>query len=403
MSRSDERLEAVPDASRERFESVDVDVAEAMAGFRVTPLDAFAAVDEASAVPLLGTETETVLAAGGTLELYGAGGAGKTTAEIDLAFHLAAGLDWLGLAIPEPLRVLIIENEGPRGKFRAKLRAKLAAWDGPSIEGRIFILEEPWGLFSFTDEGHRLALREAIAAHGIDVLAAAPVQRLGMEGGGTPDEVGAFMVNVETVRAQLGRPVALILAHHENKAGDVAGAWEGVPDTLAHVKALGNGATRLFWQEARWASSLHGTTWKLLWREGEGFELEAPESAELTDAEVAEAILKAAAEDPGLGAKELEGAVPVRAERIRAIRDELIESGQLVNLGRGNRYALYVAGDPVLPTLTGPERDLCGTDEGSTTGSAGEMSHRSRGPTVRGDRGDGTAGTPPPGGRHQEP
>jgi hypothetical protein len=218
----------------------------------VVPLDEFAAVDEASAEPLLGDEHDTVLSAGGALVFYGDGGAGKTTLEVDLVFHLAAGLDWLELPIPHPVKVLVIENEGPRGKFRVKLREKLDGWDEPPIGERIHVLEEPWALFTFAADAHREALRELIEEHGFDVVAAGPVQRLGIEGGGTPEEVGAFIRNIELTRAALERPVAVVLAHHENKSGDVSGAWEGVPDTLAHVQARGNGATRLFWQKVRW-------------------------------------------------------------------------------------------------------------------------------------------------------
>jgi hypothetical protein len=83
--------------------------------------------------------------------------------------------------------VLVIENEGPRGKFRVKLREKLAAWEGPPIDDRIHVLEEPWPLFTFGAEAHRNALRNLIEEHGFDLVAAGPVQRLGIEGGGTPD------------------------------------------------------------------------------------------------------------------------------------------------------------------------------------------------------------------------
>ena len=153
------------------------------------PLDQFAAVDELSAGALLGDDENTILAAGGTLAFYGDGGAGKTTLEVDLAFHLAAGRPWLGLPVPEPLTVLVIENEGPRGKFRTKLRAKREAWQGEPVDERLHVLEEPWALFTFAAEPHRDALRAEIERLRVDVLAAGPVQRLGMQGGGTPDEV----------------------------------------------------------------------------------------------------------------------------------------------------------------------------------------------------------------------
>jgi AAA domain len=345
----------------ERFESVDVSGYDVPLPLVVTPLDDFAAVDEASAAPLVGGDDDTILAAGGTLVFYGDGGAGKTTLAVDLAFHLAAGEAWLGLPVPRPLNVLVIENEGPRGKFRTKLWAKLAAWAETELEGTIGVLEEPWSLFTFAAEPHREALAARIAEHGYDVVVAGPVQRLGMRGGGTPDEVGAFMLNIELVRGRLEAPLAVVLAHHENKAGDVAGAWEGVPDTLAHVQARGHGATRLCWQKTRWSSSLHGRAWTLLWRDGEGFEID--ETAELADDDLVAAILSTVREQPGCSAKVLEDAPAVRArsERVRAIRDQLLEAGKLVDVGRGNGFALYVADDPTLPALTRPDRHESGT------------------------------------------
>jgi hypothetical protein len=234
----------------------------------------FAAVEEASAEPLLGNGDGTVLAAGGTAAYYGDGGAGKTSLGLDQAFHLCAGVDWLGLQVPRRCVVLWIENEGPRGKFREKLRAKLDAWDGPPLDGRLHVLERPWSLFSFAKDQHCEELAAIVRELEIDVVVAGPVQRLGLQGGGTPAEVQAFVDLLEMVRAQLERPLAYELILHENKAGDVSGAWEGATDTLVHVQARGNGHTALVWRKARWHSTLHGKTWKLDWRPGERFELD---------------------------------------------------------------------------------------------------------------------------------
>ena len=74
---------------------------------------AFAAVEEASAEPLLGDKDGTILAAGGSATWYGDGGAGKTTLGLDQAVHLCAGRDWLTLKVQRRCRVLWIENEGP--------------------------------------------------------------------------------------------------------------------------------------------------------------------------------------------------------------------------------------------------------------------------------------------------
>ncbi len=84
--------------------------------------DAFVDVDEAGAAALVGDDENVLVPEGGDVMFYGDGGAGKTTLMLDLALHLAAGDDWLGILVERPVRVAIIENEGPRPLFRAKLR-----------------------------------------------------------------------------------------------------------------------------------------------------------------------------------------------------------------------------------------------------------------------------------------
>jgi hypothetical protein len=296
---------------------------------------AFAAVEEASAEPLLGDEENTVQAAGGSAVYYGDGGAGKTTLGLDRAFHYCAGREWLGLAVARPLRVLWIENEGPRGKFRRKVRAKLAAWDGPPLKGRLHVLSAPWARFTFADAALRAQLVEIIRHLEIDVVIAGPVARLGAEGGGTPKEIQAFVDVLELVRADLERPLAYELIHHENKAGGVSGAWEGATDTLAHVQGRGNGHTALVWKKARWASEIHGKTWKLDWKEGERFERD--ETPESTDEEIAETLLGLVRQAPGRSWNGYDKKLGVNATRKREIRDELIEDGRLVNLGTGQK------------------------------------------------------------------
>src|SRR5262249_47328739 len=184
------------------------------------------------------------------------------------------GVSSLGLAVPRPCRVLILENEGPRGMFRRKLRAKLDAWQGPPFaDDHLRVVENPWARFSFGDARQRRELVECIRREAIDIILAGPVLRLGMKGGGTPEEVASFVDLIEQVRAELARPLAASLVHHDNKVGTVSGAWEGVPDTTMHVSAQGNGMTRVEWEKVRWSSELHGRTWHLAWREGQGFEL----------------------------------------------------------------------------------------------------------------------------------
>jgi hypothetical protein len=88
----------------------------------------------------------------------------------------------------------------------------------------------------------------------VDVVILGPVATLGLLGGGTPTEVRDFERLVQDMRAAVGRPVAVVLAHHDNKAGQVSGAWGPVPDLLVQVSGQGHGRRRLHWQKARWAS-----------------------------------------------------------------------------------------------------------------------------------------------------
>ena len=240
----------------------------------IVTLEDFVAVDEPGATPLLGDEEGALIAEGSDVMVYGDGGAGKTTLLFDLAFHLAAGRDWLGFPIARPARVLLIENEGPRPLLRNKLKRKLEAWDGPALDGRVSVFEEPWGRFSFAELAWRTQLADTVRDRKVDVIIAGPLTRLGMDTAGTLQEVAAFMRLVDEVRQGSGRSLTPIIAHHENKGGAVSGAWEGAGDTLLHVQAAGNGHTVVFIAKARWASAHHHKTLKLAWTDGEGFELE---------------------------------------------------------------------------------------------------------------------------------
>jgi AAA domain len=103
----------------------------------IVTLDEFAAVEEPGADALVGDTNGAVIPESGDVMFYGDGGAGKTTLCIDLACHLAAGDDWLGLPVARTARVLLVENEGPRPLFRVKLKRKRDGWVGSPIGDRV--------------------------------------------------------------------------------------------------------------------------------------------------------------------------------------------------------------------------------------------------------------------------
>jgi hypothetical protein len=117
-----------------------------------------------------------------------------------------------------------------------------------------------------------------------------PAGRARRRGRRHPDEVSAFERLLVDLRSRCARPVALWICHHENKSGDVSGAWERLPDTLVHARLDGKERTRLHWRKARWSSSLHDQRWTLAWTAGEGFEVideeatAAEKAAELEEA-----------------------------------------------------------------------------------------------------------------------
>lgn len=222
--------------------------------------------------PLIGGADTRLLPAASTAVFYGEGGSGKTTLTIDLAVHLAAGVPWLGFEIAEPARVMLLENEGPIDEYQLKIARKLQAWDGPPLDGRLRVHDKPWGRVDLRNDAAIEGLAYELGEHEIDVLIAGPIRRLGLEGGGTPAETVAYMQLLDKVRAASCLPVAIVNVHHENKGGDISGAFEAEFDTVVQVKPDGRDRTQLFFRKCRWSSKIHRARMTLGWvRATEGF------------------------------------------------------------------------------------------------------------------------------------
>jgi hypothetical protein len=316
-----------------------------------SPIEQFAAVDEPGATPLVvaaqsDATLRAVIPAGGLVLEYGDGGAGKTTKLIDVACHLAAGAEWCGVLSPvRPLRIAWIEAEGPRPMMRAKFRAKLAAWQGPPIDGRLLVLDEPWAQFTFRNERLRWDLTTELDRHLIDLVIAGPLGRLGMEGGGTTDEIREFLKLVESVQADCEIKPAVLIVHHENRAGQVSGAWEREPDTLIHVQGQGHGRTRVHWQKVRWASDLHGTSTQLVWAPGDTFTVE--DKPEVTVDSMAAELIDAVRVHPGASWSKVRPLVRGNDGEKADVRDRLIRNGALVNTAaRQGHFNLCLSDDP---------------------------------------------------------
>ena len=198
-----------------------------------------------------------------TVVFYGEGGSGKTTLTIDLGFHLAAGVDWLGFEIARPVRVMLLENEGRSTSTGSRsdassrpgtARASAAGWHprgalGPRRPPRRRALE---------------GLAEQLAAHEIDVLIAGPVRRLGLEGGGTPPRPSPTCILLDRVRTPPGvrrdrqRPPREQGRRHQRRVrGRVRHRRPG--------KADGKDRTQLDFRKSRWSSRIHRSRMTLAW------------------------------------------------------------------------------------------------------------------------------------------
>jgi hypothetical protein len=211
------------------------------------------------------------------------------------------------------------------------------------------VLEEPWARFTFGDASHREQLAAFLTYTSTDLLVFGPISTLGMIGGGTPDEINAFVSLLANMRELLERSVATWAVHHENRAGQVSGAWERVPDTLVHITPRGNGHTRIFWQKARWSSALHGTSLNLTWTEGGTYSVDEPREP-ATPERVWDAIATYVLGNGGASWNGVENDVTGKADLKRSTRDEMLAEGVLLNAGRGSGFKLWHRDDPARPT-----------------------------------------------------
>lgn len=235
----------------------------------------FVQQQEESPEPYWGTEDHKLLTEGCLALLAGRPGSGKTTFVLDLACHLAAGLPYPPAdpknerapepyPVPRPLRIALIENEGPRELFRDKLRAKLNIF-GHDIRDRggyLGVQVWRWGGFSFADdEAFERASRE-LEALDIDLVIGDPLMSLGTEGVGSPRDTTDFVARLKALGLGTHRAFLLLhhfrerVEHHEDELRKLSGAWGGHLDTLIALAATGSpDQARLAFAKLRWAKA----------------------------------------------------------------------------------------------------------------------------------------------------
>jgi hypothetical protein len=220
-------------------------------------LGEFLQVEDEEVPAVLGTPDDAVIPEGGLAFLCGLPGVGKSTLTIDLAFHLASGVEWLGVPITEPRSVLFIENEGPQRKFREKLRKKAEKWPH-KLEGNIHVQTWRWGHYTFRDEQVLAHTREWLENNPVDLIVGDPLDSLGTAGVGSPDETRDFLPLL--VHLGMTRDTAFLFLHHPRKEQSVhdvtqlSGAWGQRLDTLLMLRpGEHRDEVRLNFSKLRWA------------------------------------------------------------------------------------------------------------------------------------------------------
>lgn len=228
------------------------------------PLREFIELERPSAEPLLADADGRAAVGRNSLALLGAsGGHGKTSVFVDLALHLAAGVDYPPWTVPRPVSILIIENEGPEELFAEKLEQRLATFPH-ELKARIAVCTFDWGGFSLAVEEHAQQLIVELAAHPYDLVFGDPLDSLGIEGVGSPSDTREFMKLMK--RTGLHKSVAWWLNVHPRKEktndelDEIAGAWGGKPDSVFLLRRLAGDRMQLRQPKLRWAKRGRGPT-----------------------------------------------------------------------------------------------------------------------------------------------
>jgi hypothetical protein len=228
------------------------------------PVSEFVALERPNVEPLLADADGRATIGRNSLTLLGAlGGHGKTTFAIDLFLHLAAGVDYPPFTVPRPVSILMVENEGPEQLFADKLAARLERFPH-ELRGRLDICTFDWGGFSLADETHRKRLTSEIAVKGYDLVFGDPLDSLGIEGVGSPEDTRKFLALMK--ETGLHKTVAWWLNTHPRKdetreaLNEISGAWGGKPDSVLLLRMLDGDRTKIRQPKLRWARRGKGPT-----------------------------------------------------------------------------------------------------------------------------------------------
>jgi AAA domain len=228
------------------------------------PIREFVELPREHREPLLASTDGRAVVGRHSLTLLGAlGGHGKTTLFVDLALHLAAGLDYPPFTVPRPVSILIIENEGPEELFAAKLDERLKTFTH-DLKARLDVCTFDWGGFTIADDKQRVRLTQEITDKGYDLVFGDPLDSLGIEGVGSPEDTRKFLALMK--QTGLNKRTAWWLNTHPRKEetkealNEISGAWGGKPDSVFLLRMLADDRTQIRQPKLRWAKRGKGPT-----------------------------------------------------------------------------------------------------------------------------------------------
>ena len=346
---------------------------------------------------LVGTHDGTnLLPRFGWVMPWGPAGSGKTSILVDLLFHACSGIDWLGYSIDEPLRVVVIVNEGVPGELQRKLKQKLDLWPhGEQVLDNLAVWVSPWGEFTFRDEQHVAYVRSFALDFKADYVALDPLHTLATTNTGAPDETEAFKRTLQAfgVWADLG----VITAHHANKSKLISGDWDRHPDTVIRLEKVPKiPATKITLEKARPADPDElGVPFELRWLvETLSYERHAllGEGPRVEDAELLDRIKTTLATSKPLSMNDLKAETEGTNTRIAKLAKQALKTGDLADVSTRSGYFLFTLPDRVAEwdeslrlgeaqlRMVEPDNRVVSPDEPPESTQAGQSESSSRHP-----------------------
>lgn len=156
---------------------------------------------------------EGLLPVGGEMLLYGEAKVGKSFAALQLACSLATGREWLGFAVPVPVKVVYVQLDTPRGLWAERLEQLRE--NGWPIEACYFADRETLEThpFNVMNLDHFKLLSDALAAQKPDVVVFDTLKESHQN---DENDATAMQVVISHLEAAV-KPAGLILITHSRK------------------------------------------------------------------------------------------------------------------------------------------------------------------------------------------